>query len=505
MEVIEGKRVNPILNFLRNKYFLFALVSLIFAFLATTFGNGLSSFLYADYRVDIYTSDADFFYLGGSLLLKGQTPYIDFFDHKGLYIFYFHAFGQILGGRLGLYFLEIFWFSLVFYALFMIAEELSLGWKGGYFMSLFLLALFVIQFGGASDEEIMLPFVAIPLYFYVIAIHREEDKWFLIGNFAWGVSAGFCLNLRPSDAMFALSAVAFYAFYGLKKRKYLPCLVNAGVCLLGMGLMCLPALIHSLSGGFFSEMIDSVLLSNFSYVGNAAGSTSSRYLCMAALGAFALLMVPIMMFFRKKGMPFWEWSFYIFHFGIVILFQIIVARFPHYWIMAYPSLALLLCRLLCAIDFKRLKRVMFPLLCSLLMSATTGFAIFWPVSYYLSGQHIQEAEIKKTLRENISEGSRNGRTLGIDIENGMYLLGDITPGYPDFAMQSWHARFDDQLIPDLLEHIRSGNVDYVIINEKWDGNDFSLELRNFVLDDPENLFEKVAWECPVLDVYAVAV
>jgi hypothetical protein len=41
-------------------------------------------------------------------MLRGKTPYLDFFDHKGPLIYFINAAGLALGGFTGAWFLELF-------------------------------------------------------------------------------------------------------------------------------------------------------------------------------------------------------------------------------------------------------------------------------------------------------------------------------------------------------------------------------------------------------------
>jgi len=482
----------------------FLIVSIVLSFISVTFGNGISSFLYSTFRIDPFTSDPDFFYFTGSLLLKGKIPYIDFFDHKGLYVFYFHALGELLGGRVGLYFLELVWLIPVFYFFALTCDELRFSKKLTFLMSLFFVTVLIAQFSGGSDEEVELPFISLALYFYIRALNRSSDKDFMIGNILWGVSAGVCLNLRPSDCMFALSAVIFYGVHMLTKRRYLIVLRDAALCVGAIIVVSIPPYVHAISQGFLTPMFDAVILSNFSYIASAGGSTWVRYFCWGLL-TLGVVLFSYVEFFLNKKIPFAEWQFYFISMIVVFPLQFAIARFTHYWILAYPFCCIMLGRYLqFAPWFTNSKRA-FRGITSGVLATLCALCVWWPAYYYVPGQDKVDKDIYNVLREAIPESSRDGRTIGIDVENGVYLLGDITPDYKDYAMQSWHSRFDETLIPRLEEYLYSGDVDYVLLPAVYDGESYRLPLRDFILDNPDKFvqYHPSCGDCPTIMIFKV--
>jgi len=484
----------------------FLFLSLVLSFLSVTFGNGISSFLYSNFRIDAFTSDPDFFYFTASLMLKGKIPYIDFYDHKGLYVFYFHALGQLIGGRVGLYFLELLWLVPVFYFLILTCEEFHFQRRLSVLLAIFFATVLIAQFSGGSDEEVELPFISLALYFYVRALNRSSDNDFMIGNILWGVSAGICLNLRPSDCMFALSAVIFYAVHMFSQRRYLIVLRDAALCVGAIFLLSIPPYVHAISQGFLNQMFEAVILSNFSYIASAAGSTWVRYLCWGLLG-LGLVMFGFIMFFLKKKIPFDEWQFYLVSMIVVFPLQFAIARFTHYWILAYPFCCLLLGRYLQFAPWFNNSRRTFRATVSAVLVALCTLCVWWPAYYFVPCHDQVDRTISSVLQEAIPESSRDGRTIGVDVENGIYLLGDITPDYKDYAMQSWHSRFDETLIPRLEEYLTSGDVDYVLLPAEYDGESYRLPIRNFILDDSETfvLYHPSCGDCPTILIFQIQI
>ena len=86
-------------NSLKNNHHLLyiALVSIVLGFLTMLTCSCVTSFIYKTMSCAPYYNDGAMFYLMGSYMAKGYTPYIEIFDHKGLYIFYLNAIGGVLG------------------------------------------------------------------------------------------------------------------------------------------------------------------------------------------------------------------------------------------------------------------------------------------------------------------------------------------------------------------------------------------------------------------------
>jgi hypothetical protein len=494
----------------------FLFTAIILAFLTVTFSNPVCSFIYPYFRTDDLVQDPNFFNLFGQLMLKGETPYVDIFDHKGLYIFWFYAFGNLLGGKPVLFLMEMLWFTCDFYFLFKIFDLFQPKYLPKLLLCLLFAAGFIAQSQGGSDEDIELPFVVVPLYFYLKAIFHNDDRSFMIGNILWGVEAGFCLNLRPSDCMFALGPILFFIIHEMKMKKPLLILRDAGLCVAALLLTIAPAFIAASVGGYFPQMFDAVYLSNFSYFGSAvvdpAGKTLVLILtCIGVAGAALLVW-----YLCRKINP-TEWWFYAIALAFVGTFQILASLFTHYWIMAYPYLVLLIGRSLNVAAWPKKKGAQIGLTSGML-TLFVAVSALWPIYYY--GQHLDAKDV--SIRDYIlqaipDEAERSdGHVIGIDIESGVYTAAGVYPHYKDFAMQGWHSKFDEKLIPDMENYlIRAKDadgkylidaplIDYVILNDaSYDaGFSYRQPLRNFVEKD-SGKFEIVGSvdDNPYLDIY----
>ncbi|OPZ36030.1 MAG: hypothetical protein BWY98_00562 [Tenericutes bacterium ADurb.BinA155] len=495
-----------LLGFLqRHSRLAFLLGAIVLSFVTVFLSNGLSNIIiYPNFRTDQFVQDPEFFYLFASLMLKGKTPYIDLFDHKGLYIFWFHALGQLMGGsapRVGLFFLEVLNFIPVFYFMFLIFETIGLGKKTSCLWVLFFSAVFIIQIQGASDEEIELPSVVIPLYFYIRGLLRKNDTDLMIGNIFFGVSAGICLNLRPSDAMFALGAVIFYAIHMFYQKKWRLVLRDAALCLGALILTSLPAYIAAATGGYLNAMFQSVIIDSFRYVGNVSSPTSFLTVSSRVAVGTAFVLFGGILAYLYKRIDRGEWHFYAVGLLFVAPLQFFIGLFAHYWIMAYPYLILVLARFVQNLPKVQKSKGWKIGLASACLAFFVACSAFWPTIYYAGGQAQADVDTIAYVKKTISEDDRkNEHVLAIDGNMGVYNGAGIIPGTKDFGMQSWHSVLDDTLVPRLEDYLLSGQIHYVIMDEVVEDNEHTL--GDFVENNPQN-FQLVDTKetCPYIDIY----
>ena len=87
-------------------YLLIIGVSFVFAFITILIASTVTSFLYPRPTNDTHIHDGMMFYMMGNSLLKGYTPYIEVYDHKGLYIFYYTMLSAVMG-RFGVFIIQV--------------------------------------------------------------------------------------------------------------------------------------------------------------------------------------------------------------------------------------------------------------------------------------------------------------------------------------------------------------------------------------------------------------
>lgn len=316
-----------------------AIISLIGGFLLVLFGGAGVSPLYGDIQFGHNEFDANFFLYLGYAYINGQKPYIQIFDHKGLYIFWIEGLGALMGGRIGMYIIMSIYMSINIFCYILIFRELKFSKPLSYIYS-FLIGLALMMFsamGAHHSGELLNPFFSLMILFYVMAIERKEKKFFYLGSSLAGLAAGLSFISRPSEVSLPFAAVIFYFVYWLKYEKNLELLWNALLAIFFFIIPLSASFIEAISRGFFEEMLKCVFLQSSSYLYNHSDlSRTITRLLTAVLVLGSLLSLS----FNKKKMKDEEFIFLVSLLSIDGLFQILVARYINYWISYLPIVLL---------------------------------------------------------------------------------------------------------------------------------------------------------------------
>ena len=109
-------------NFINKHHTLYVIIlSALISFLTILFASVTDSFIYPQLSCISYYNDATMFYIMGASLTKGYTPYVDIFDHKGLYIWYYNILAGVMG-RPGVFIVEFIFISVTTYFIYKAVE-----------------------------------------------------------------------------------------------------------------------------------------------------------------------------------------------------------------------------------------------------------------------------------------------------------------------------------------------------------------------------------------------
>lgn len=471
------------------------LFSILLSILTITFSCGLNFFIYPSFRLYAFDNDPQFFYLAASMMLKGKTMYIDIFDHKGLYIFWYHALGQLMGGRVGLYILQIIYFIPFFYFLGLSFKEIKDDLLFDFLFMFTAGAIYVCNGQSGSSAEPELPFIAMASYFYLRGYRRHSQNSFMVGNIIWGIQAGICINGRPSDCMFALGPILAYAVMMFRKRKFLIILRDAGLCLGALILTCLPAYIAALSGSYLQEMFEMVILANFTYVATYTAFTVEKLILVILMVTMFVVTIPCLVYLYKR-IDRDEWIYYAVCFAFVWPLQLILVRAAHYLIPAIPYLLIYVACLLNEMKPGLAKERLSKAMSALSILAFAAMAIIYPTEYY-AVHYNEEKASTSYIKEAISENERELYTFGITEGSGVYSECGIVPQYRDFTMQIWHSTMDHTMFTRIKEFITQGYVHYLLVDQNYDFNADLLDLNS----GKDFAFLDDGGQCPLYRIY----
>lgn len=278
--------------------------------------TGLSPIYVGNSASDV-NIDCDFFRYIASLWIAGKKPYLDFFDNKGLYHLAINVIGLKIGGRYGIWFLEILFAFGSLYPLTFLIRHLF-GDERRYrvllYLFFFLGEAFVLS--GNFEGEWILPFTSAFVCNYVEGITSGKSKPFYLGSFFMGLSVGLALNSRPIDGLFAAFGASFCVIYAIRHHEGLFLLYNGLIAIAGCLLPCVIFFPIAYYGGYFKEMIQAIFIQSFSYAGHNARETDVLTITYKAI-AVILILIHVAFFTqqRKAKVEPFELSLFFFYIG----------------------------------------------------------------------------------------------------------------------------------------------------------------------------------------------
>jgi len=201
-----------------------------------------------------------FLYIGEGLI-KGQTPYLDTWDHKGPLIYFINALGKLLdpAGEWGVYSLMIVFLATAVAVMYLLLRERagSIPLFGGLAVFLGLM----LKMGAFDNlvELYALPFYALGLLAVINAVEKRNSKYMLL----FGAAAALAFSLRPNlVSVFAVGGI-YWLVEEIKRRG------KTGRGLLfafaGALLVLLPTVIFFGLRGALPDLFDQMFRFNFLY------------------------------------------------------------------------------------------------------------------------------------------------------------------------------------------------------------------------------------------------
>jgi hypothetical protein len=499
---------NRVCLFLKNHPFsasaiLGALISLATMLL---FSTSLSPF-YPAYSFNSVDIDSDFFLWCGKSILEGKKPYLDFFDHKGILVFYFNALGWAMGRRTGVFFLYLVWTFLAAFFSLIAAYELFLDPNDILLSSSLLLVLFSITEGGNQNGEIVLPFIALPLIFFFKALRENEKKNYRIGTFLCGIGAGIAFNVRPTDALIPFSLCIFYFITWIRHRKEYKAelAINILLALLGFAMPMGICILVAYKGGYLSEMFHDAFGLSVSYGSKHLTSYAVFSMVVVILYVLAALYESIHLYRKKE-----EGRELAILMMVVVLIpgivNIVDAKYPQYWISAYPFLTALV---VVQFHFFPLihKKKAVPIANAVLSPLSILIGLGFLVSYYTNLIPTFSREKDEISKQEIAECIPNAfspstdEVYYIDCNTALILWSgkDSTCRYQTY--QSWHAEFDPEVDKTVKDYLASKAPSYVVVGPVGDGVDKTgYKYMQFLMDNYVEV-KPLRNDSPLITVY----
>lgn len=247
-------------------------------------------------------ADSAIFQTIGAFWLKGKLPYVELWDHKGPLIFAVNAVGYGLGGKYGLFALQIICLLISISYIYRMAELKFTSSKALFIVFLSLIKLGLDYEEGNYTEEYMLPFIAASLYGMFCWNDENRSIHSVRYAFIYGLCVGAGLLTRITNAVPILCGIFFISCILIKNRKFSNLVCNAFSFLLGFGVLVVPFITYFLYKGILPEMWYGMIGYNLTYVKHTGFGISSKtlleiiriivaYFCSVVLCMISIIMI----------------------------------------------------------------------------------------------------------------------------------------------------------------------------------------------------------------------
>jgi len=212
----------------------------------------------------IIGTDTWVFQYNALAMKNGMLPYIDFFDHKGILLYFINLIGILINKNYGIWLIEL---IFLFFAIFFAKKTLDLFDKNEirkYFVLTLVMSLLVTTFeGGNTTEEYFLPFAIYSQFVFLKFLLKGKIK--NIEVMFTGISlAVVCLLRINMIGLWGINILAIFIKL-LKKQNFKDLIKYTLLFILGVCIIFIPTLVYMIYKGIFKAFIDSYIIFNLKY------------------------------------------------------------------------------------------------------------------------------------------------------------------------------------------------------------------------------------------------
>lgn len=241
-----------------------------------------------------YSFDFAIFKTMGEIWRDGGLPYRDFFDHKGPihYLVYTIAL-SIAPGKLGILLLFSLLNAISLYFSYLIVKHLT---SNKYLIAaaivLFLITLANYTEGGATVEELSLPFQIIPL-FLSIKFFKNRSLDLRIPALICGLCFALVALIRINNNCILCGCGIAIIWMLVQEKRYKELLSTILFFLLGCFIICLPCIFYFQSKGILDDVIFGTFTFNFDYRSKWDGNKDWRDYCYNSSFLLPCFILPV--------------------------------------------------------------------------------------------------------------------------------------------------------------------------------------------------------------------
>ncbi|SDH59196.1 Dolichyl-phosphate-mannose-protein mannosyltransferase [Pseudobutyrivibrio sp. 49] len=219
---------------------------------------------------DFYGYDSACYITFGKMWYKGKIPYVEFFDHKGPWIFFVNMLGFVIGGgrKYGICLLQIIFMTASLTGVYKISTLFDKSKKYAILITVLTILLMKINYiNGDTVEEFCMPFINWTVYglmkYYKSA--SEEKNHYYSWAFLYGITIGICSLTRLTNIaqIIGLIFVVFISLIINKQYKNLVENLVAGI--VGILVVWVPFSLYFAFHHAFYEFIYGTFIHNYLY------------------------------------------------------------------------------------------------------------------------------------------------------------------------------------------------------------------------------------------------
>ena len=428
---------------------------LILGFLFVTLNAYALSPIYP--QVNLTSYDGPYFALMGERMVEyGAIPYVDFYDIKGPYLFYFEALCAYIMPFYGAYIFQCHFSGLGLFFIYLVIEKMVPAeciLKRWVLLSIYAIFAFAFMEGNVP-EDLFLFLPNLSLYLFLWFKEKRNLKRYILVGFVEGMMVGFFLFLKVNLLFVPGAVLCFLLFYAISDKIAGKCMAFLSFAFLGLLFFVLPPILIYQGMGELSSLIEWNFLREFSYLGTHNWELDRIFVYITSLALF--LYFAIYLFYRRKNFSKEQLGigvFLLFFQTFVALLSYVSMRHLRFALPVYIFLAVY--PLSSLKEEKRLIRLSlkgFTLFTSpFLLCCYLGFLIFSYVTPTRSGVWVYEAfsHISSSIP---LEEKENGTVLAIDMPAGVYFDIDVSP---NFIYPAYHSIHAVEFVPEMMELVTS--------------------------------------------------
>lgn len=423
--------------------------------------------LYSDWGYD-----SAMFQTIGKYWAQGHLPYVELFDHKGPIIFFINAVGYAMGGRGGIFAIQVLCFAVSEYFAFrMLQSRLGRRWSMAFALAL-PLVLSAVWNEGNTTEEYILPLLFASYYQLLCwseAAKRGEYEHKSGAALLYGLSFAFALLTRVTNAIGICVAVAFVAVTLMVKGHWKNLWKNAAFFILGAALLLVPFCLYFYCHGALYEMWYGTLIYNFSYAGSH-------------MDALAFSLVDFLLYVRRYIFGFAllfasGWGLLLKERGrlgdalwfmtalVSLAFLYTQNAYDHYAICLLPMLPLAVSTLLGEGMRRAVQKLARPL-CAVMCLLVLASCLYKTYKAFVTEQPAQAYEYYGdeygSLLALLPEEGRES-FIAIDCPRRIYLENDLRPDFRFFTLQTWMGLNSDEMQDRLCAELYESRVEWLLL------------------------------------------